>query len=764
MPLPRALRRALVAVVGSCLLAVPAAVAQHAPPPGAPAPAVPHEKLAEDDNMHVRAEVQERVGKGHYRFRGLVDVVIRDMRLQANELDLYEEEMPDGKVQRRVEATGEVVFIQQDQRLSGTSAVLDLNTGRGRLLQARGFLEPGVFIEADEIERESASVYRIKGGTFSSCYQPHPRWSFSAHSAKVKINHYVLAKAVDFHILDVPTPLFLPLFYYPLREDQRSTGFLFPQVGHGFRGYEISSGFFWAMGRSVDQTFTVERFSEYGTGFGHEFRYRLPTPSYGNFDTYALQHIDGGGWDHTIDWDAVQALPAKVTARVSVHRTSSTSFQNDIQDNLDLASFRTERSTVGLSRNFRFGYLQFLGDSDRTFFPGDTSRTHERLPSLTLTRSPLRLGRTGVLLGYGLRAEHLGNGDQNAIDRYWRYDASTDVSRPFGTTFLTVTPQVQARFTRYDGREDASGVFQPLPLDRPYVEASVGIDGPQIARVFQTSGGFYSARWKHVIEPVVTFRYKSRFDEFSQIPNFDRIDPLGIGTSQLDYGLVQHFWAKRPLRGSNKEVPYELLTWTVTQSYYTQTRASQFDPNYLSSTFNSLGKTVSSGASAHNKSPIASQLNFRPLPELSTNFNLGYDVYAHGLSWLNLNSSANFDRVGFDVGWTVSKFAQPDSGLLNTATNTIRGRARLKLIPNKIAMDGRVTYDLIQKQTLETAASLRYDVQCCGFVVEYNHLRFGTRDGGGFSFRILLANIGAMTGFNSQDAAGPQGTGYGGRR
>src|SRR5207302_1643193 len=77
--------RGLIAVVGACLGAAAPAAAQQSPPPTAPrAPAAPHEKLAEDDNMHVRAEVQERVGKGHYRFRGLVDVVIRDMRLQAN--------------------------------------------------------------------------------------------------------------------------------------------------------------------------------------------------------------------------------------------------------------------------------------------------------------------------------------------------------------------------------------------------------------------------------------------------------------------------------------------------------------------------------------------------------------------------------------------------------------------------------------------------------------------------------------------------------
>lgn len=756
-------RRALQVIAGSWLLLALPALGE---PQGVPTPPPKHVStpLVDDANMHVRAEVQERVGKGHYRFHGFVDIVVRDLRIQANEVDLYEEEKPDGKRSRRVEASGEVVFIQEEQRLSGTSATLDLDTGRGRLLQARGFLEPGVFIEADEIEREDATHYHVKGGNFSSCYQPHPRWSFSAHSATVKTGHYVLAHAVDFRILDVPTPLFLPIFYYPLSEDQRSTGFLFPRIGHGFRGYELGTGFFWAMNRSWDQTVTVERFSEYGTGFGHELRYRLPTPSYGNFNSYALRHIDGSGWDYTLDWDAVQALPGTVNARLSVHRTSSTAFQTDIQDNLDLASFRTVRSSLSLTRNFKFGYLQALGDSDETFFPGDTSRIHESLPSLSLTRSPLQLGRTGVLFGYGLRAEKLGNGDQTTVDRYSRLDASTEISRPFGTTFLTLTPQVQARYTRYGGREDADGVFQPVPLNRPYAELSLGIVGPSFARQFQTSGAFYSDRFKHVIEPTVTFRYQTRFSEFSQIPNFDGIDPLGIGTSEIDYGLTQHFWAKRPLRGSRKLGAYEFLTWSLTQSYYTETAASQFDPNYQSSTFNVPGRTLTAQAPAHNKSPISSSLIFKPIPAVRTQFNVLYDVYEHAIDRLNLNAKLNFDRVGFDGSWTQRKSFNAAADSLVLDIDTIRVGGRLAVVPQKLSLDGRATYDRIQKVALETAASVRYDIQCCGFVVEYNHLRYGTRDGGGFSVRILLANIGAMTGVNNQDAAGPLGAGYGGRR
>jgi hypothetical protein len=51
-------------------------------------------------------------------------------------------------------------------------------------------------------------------------------------------------------IKGVPTPLILPAFYYPIQEDQRSTGLLFPSLG-----YSTALGFtidFYAERRAID--------------------------------------------------------------------------------------------------------------------------------------------------------------------------------------------------------------------------------------------------------------------------------------------------------------------------------------------------------------------------------------------------------------------------------------------------------------------------------------------------------------------------------
>jgi LPS-assembly protein len=759
------------------LVTVPAQAQAPPPPTGKKAP---RPLLTDDGETHVHSEVQERVAKGHYRFSGFVDFVVGDLRVQADVVDVYEEPRPDGKLSRRAEAQGEVVFFQGEQRLSGTHGTLDLDTGKGKLFEARGFMDPGVFVEADEIERVSAKMYRVKGGRFTSCFQPHPRWSFTSHFAKVKLGSYILATAVDFHVFDVPTPIFLPVFYYPINENQRSTGFLIPQPSQStIKGFGLSESFFWAMSRSFDQTFTVENFSLLGTGFGHEFRYMLPTPSSGLFRTYALHKKEDGTWDYSLDWDATQALPSRVMAKVSVHQYSSTSFQGQIQESLDLASSRSEQISVSVSRSLPIGSLQLLAMRSGTFYTETTTDAtttppttttaltesfRERLPELHLGSPNFRLGHTGLLFDYDLRADELGFGNETKTDRFSRFDAYADLSRPFSMTFLNITPRIRERYTRYEERLSLtdSTVFDPTPLTRPYFEAAVDVRGPMFSRVFLTPGNFYAERFKHEIGPELGFSYVTRIDNFLAVPQFDGVDSI-VGTERVDYGLDQHLFAKRRDE-SNRLQTFDVLSWTIKQSWYSEVTASQYDPNYLSSNINPANlpsATPTPVPAFHHYSPVLSKVRFNPDRRVTTSFDTEYNTYGHGFSRVSLGTTLSFNRLTFEGNW--SRSARLDSAdQLILDTNTLRGSGLLRLIPDKLSVRADGTYDMLQKLWLNLSASLRYDVQCCGIVLDYTSFDFNTVKDSRFSVRLLLANVGSTSSFNNQDALGTPGA-YGGR-
>ena len=77
--------------------------------------------------------------------------------------------------------------------------------------------------------------------------------------------------------------------YYPLHEDERSTGFLMPMYGTStFRGHSLSNAFFWAINRSQDATFFHDWFTKTGTGAGASTAIVSGTGSSGQIRAYRL--------------------------------------------------------------------------------------------------------------------------------------------------------------------------------------------------------------------------------------------------------------------------------------------------------------------------------------------------------------------------------------------------------------------------------------------------------------------------------------------
>jgi LPS-assembly protein len=733
-------------------------------PPGAPVvvapapveePAEPAEKPCEPakGDVCVNAELLRRSDKNHLSWEGFVDLQFGDGRIQAEQLDLYTEEKPDGTTTRRVEAAGNVVFLRGDERLSGEKLVMDLGTGKGTFENAFGYAQPGVFVEAKKIERVDPHTYKIHGGRFTSCAQPTPRWNFSASSATLKVDKRITARNVVFRVKQVPA-FYIPYFVYPIEEDQRSTGFLFPHFGNSnVRGFNVGGGFFWAMNRSLDQTFYVDRYTKYGWGFGHELRYMLPSPSRGSFRTYFLRPTAGGAWEHDFNWSAVQMLPGRIKANLAVQETSNLAFQEQIQDNIDYALRRNRRSSISLQRAFGPHNVQLTADSADTFFPdGDVilQRTQRHLPLLRVNGSPKKEKHTGLVLGYEARAENIGNGDENGLDRYARYDLNPRLSRPLSLSFLQLTPEVQVRGTRYSASElPGEGLAGPS-LTRKYFETSVDMRGPNFSRVFNTPGNFYSERYKHVIGPEVTWTMRRGVgEEFDFLPKFDQYDYF-VDTNEVRYSLVQRFYSKR--RNANGRLDtVEFLNWRVSQTYYAQIEASEFDPNYSNLTFG-----LTSGQSSF--SPIRSQMRFRPSERIQSNFTVQYDTKFHQVRNMDLSMGLNYATFGLDAGWSRARrlAANPENRV--KTVDTLRGSSRWAILPGRFALEGRADYNIIDKSFFQISGRARYDVQCCGFSVEAIRSQFGLRPKE-WQWRasIELANIGSMGNFLGQN---PQGNGF----
>src|SRR4029453_6990735 len=51
-------------------------------------------------------------------------------------------------------------------------------------------------------------------------------------------------------------------------------------------------------------------------------------------------------------------------------------------------------------------------------------------------------------------------------------------------------------------------------------------------------------RFRHVIEPFLTYRYIKGVDEFNRIIRFDQLDTI-VDTNEIEYGVANRFYTRR---------------------------------------------------------------------------------------------------------------------------------------------------------------------------------------------------------------------------
>jgi hypothetical protein len=445
----------------------------------------------------------------------------------------------------------------------------------------------------------------------------------------------------------------------------------------------------------------------------------------------------------------MQMLPGRTRATLTVRQFSNLLFQRQYQDSLNLATTRTKRILFNAQKSVGTTQLRLFAESQDTYFTTST-RINRRLPGISASRTLQRVGRSSLLFGFDARAERLQLGAESLIGEaqvlppaYSRFDVGPELSLPISWTFLQVTPRVGARYTRY-GVSNVDGFPEGPPVDRPYGQATVEIVGPKFSRVFENEGGPYSEKFKHIIGPEVTWTYRTRVEDFDLIPKFDYLDQL-LGTHQIDYALVQDFFAKRAGPGG-KAVPYRFLTWTLRQSYYVNIneRQNEYDPNYQSSAF------APGGIPDHN-SPILSRFRFRPTPQFATDFNMEYDVNYRQTRSLGVSANFSGGWGNFGGNWSRVLRLAPAAAQRVASRDTVRAAGSLRVLPDRLTLTGGVDWDLFNKKLLSARANQRYDVQCCGFMAEYIRYKLNLRDESQFRFSIELANIGSMGNFLADD-------------
>src|SRR5689334_18680191 len=236
----------------------------------------------------------------HYRLLENVEIDCNDMQFFADEVEVFSDA-------DRMRASGHVVFVSADNRISADRMEFNTKTRTGTFyiasgiasLQNRGIdrslfgtQEPDAYFWGETIEKLAPKTYRITRGGFTTCVQPTPRWELGSGSATVTLDEHAILKNTVLKVKGVPL-FYLPMMYYPINKEDRATGFLIPTYGSStIRGQTISNAFFWAINRSQDATLYHDWYSKTGQGLGGEYRYVTGPGSQGTARVLVINEHD----------------------------------------------------------------------------------------------------------------------------------------------------------------------------------------------------------------------------------------------------------------------------------------------------------------------------------------------------------------------------------------------------------------------------------------------------------------------------------------
>jgi LPS-assembly protein len=682
-----------------------------------------------------------------------------DTRFFAEYVEIFQD-------RNRVVATRNVLVVSPTSRISAERMEFDTKTKTGVFYVADGTAslgdrvdrsmfgtqEPDAMFRGKEIHKIGPKKYRIVGGAFTTCVQPTPRWELVSGSATLNLDDYALLKNSVFRVKNVPL-LYLPIFYYPIQEDDRATGFLIPTYGTStLRGQSLSNAFFWAINRSQDATLMHDWFSKAGQQFGGEYRYVVGPGSTGNIRTSMINEKsitpEGGGTatdprrEFRIDGGMTQNIGGGFRARANANYFSNANTEKLYQQDV----YRATQSTRSFGGNITGNWREFVlsGTADRIDYlntAGESTAitTSGSLPRINFSRGERRMGKSPLY--FGLNSEYVtivrsqSQDDVTLSDNgLSRIEVAPTLRIPFTRVpFFTVNSTVGWRGT-YWSESYNQGVQVEEALKRQYFDFNARITGPVFMRIFNPPREG-AVKFKHVIEPGFSIRRVTPFDVYDSIVKLESSDYEYPNTTRIGYGLTNRLYAK-------KESSREVLNVGISQNYYTQEAAAQFDPQYQN------GFTV---RPASKFSPVALSVRGAPSEKFQSDFRTEWDHTTGTFLSFSANgilNSSNLQAVG---GWSRQRSISSEIDAVPVTYNHyLNASVTLRNASNRLGGTYMFNYDLLNGSFLQQRYFGYYNAQCCGVLVEYQTFNYTgaiVPQDRRFNISFTLAGIGTFSNF-----------------
>jgi hypothetical protein len=718
--------------------------------------------------------IEGRPGATRYILIGSKDTPVT---IKCDDLQLTAERVVMETDTRDIHATGQVLLEQPDLHIYADQADLNGKTRFGTFVNARGVArvgepsaemdrfgsnDPDVFFSGEKITKVGPRSYKIERGRFTTCVQPTTRWEMTQSSGTLDLDKHVLLKNMVLKVKNVPL-FYLPALYYPIDKEGRSTGFLMPSYGNSTAGgTSFSNAFFWAMSRWQDLTLYHDWFTKSGQGMGSEYRYVRSPGSTGNTRFYVRDEKLGGTSgtpastlrSYNVTGNVNQGFGAGIRFLGNLNYFTQISTQQLYQGVNDYST--QQRSFSGTLTSNR-GPVQFTAIAEqREYFVGlDGGARTGRLPSVNVRMADKPVGGSRLYIGAGAEGAYLvareDTNDPTTDRSLWRFHGGPNVRAIVSNLpFLNVTTNATWTMTQWmESLDPVTGEQRPTPLTRQLLQTNVAVTGPTFSRIFQTPGSGYADRFKHIISPTFSIDRTSSFREFNRVVQTDGIDTQVGGVTTINYGLRNQVLARlvgkptEPGGPVRPAIAREILSVNISQSYYSDTTASLYDPDYQSA----------SGTPSESKfSSLRLEANFKPVDSTTATFRM--DVHPRYRQVQSLSARAMIDaslaRISADW-YRKLVIPQLPSYSAEFASQFLNANVNLRTRRNHFGGTYGVNFDMKKGEFVNQRISGYYNSQCCGLNFDYQKnstpllVDRGVPKNQTFSVSFSLAGVGSFS-------------------
>ncbi len=756
------------------------------------------------ENVTISALEQEKDGP-IFKLRGQVEIHYLNYILRADQIT-YNSETGD--------ITAEGHFVLEgglnDERVHAARGTYNLHTEIGKFEDVTGTI--GVQLRGAQfvltstnpftftgktVEKTGPDHYVVHDGTVTTCKVPHPKWEFRAQKVAVDVSGDATIHNTTFLVEGIPV-FYLPFATHPV-QPQRRSGFLIPNLGTSSRkGLIVGQSVYWAINRSMDATLGAEYYSMRGWAPQGGFRARPSETSFMDLSFLAVldrgfgpNHDDQGGANVRLNAEAM--LPHDIRAVTNIDYLTSFVFRLAFNEVFTQAVYSEVKSQAFLSKT-KDGFFYNTQAARYQNFESTTTGdvvTILHVPGVAMSSVDRRIGSLPLYWSFDASAGGLSRSEPafRTGQLVGRFDLAPTISLPLVYRGWSFRPEVAVRDTFYTQElepSDGIGVAADNSINRRAFEGAFELRPPALDRVF--AGEFLGRKWKHVIEPEVTYRYVTGVNNFDHILRFDDRDILS-NTNEIEYRIVNRLYSKRaaPARDDcdgtgampssillgaetpQGRVPWtdtdsqpapctpepdvrEVVTWELAQKYF-------MDPsfggalvpgrrNVFTTTADLTG--IAFLTEQRQMSPLVSRLRVQTSHRSDVEWDLDYDFKTG-----RINSSAalvNYRVGAFTLGGGDAYLRTPGEIVASDVAPPPQRFNQFRALigygyPNKRGFSGaaNVGFDAEANFLQYAAVQTTYNWDCCGVSAEYRRFNLGTvRNENQFRFTFALANIGAF--------------------